>query len=249
MAEPMTAEAPEPNKVDIVPRQRSSSAAATERISRWSSPLSRPRRSCPPCCCSRCSRCSPRWCCRCSAARRRCGRWRCSSSRPRCWPATATRTCSSQGAPAHDRPRPSRAVPAGAGVLPIGCRRLGRAAAGRALPVAARPVRGRRRPAVRGGRRPTRRCCRRGSRATGHPHGQDPYFLYAATNLGSLIALLGYPFLLEPAFGLTLLSRLDGCFCTSVACDRDLLLFRSPRPTSSNSSGTGRERCRRASCR
>ena len=34
----------------------------------------------------------------------------------------------------------------------------------------------------------------------------------------------------------------DGCFCTSVACDRDLLLFRSPRSTSSNSSGTGRER-------
>jgi hypothetical protein len=26
---------------------------------------------------------------------------------------------------------------------------------------------------------------------TGHPHGHDPYFLYAASNLGSLIALLG----------------------------------------------------------
>src|SRR5215813_5109807 len=37
---------------------------------------------------------------------------------------------------------------------------------------------------------------------TGHPQGQDPYFLYAASNLGSLIALLGYPFVLEPAFGL-----------------------------------------------
>src|SRR5581483_8995262 len=37
---------------------------------------------------------------------------------------------------------------------------------------------------------------------TGHPHGRDPYFLYAASNLGSLIALLGYPFVLEPAFGL-----------------------------------------------
>jgi hypothetical protein len=43
---------------------------------------------------------------------------------------------------------------------------------------------------------------------TGHPHGRDPYFLYAASNLGSFIALLGYPFLLEPAFGLTQLSRL-----------------------------------------
>lgn len=37
--------------------------------------------------------------------------------------------------------------------------------------------------------------------ATGHPDGRDPYFLYAASNLGSLIALLGYPFLLEPTFG------------------------------------------------
>ena len=42
--------------------------------------------------------------------------------------------------------------------------------------------------------------------ATGHPHGRDPYFLYAASNLGSLIALLSYPILLEPAFGLKALS-------------------------------------------
>jgi hypothetical protein len=42
---------------------------------------------------------------------------------------------------------------------------------------------------------------------TGHPDGRDPYFLYAASNLGSLIALLGYPFVLEPAFGLTALSQ------------------------------------------
>jgi len=43
---------------------------------------------------------------------------------------------------------------------------------------------------------------------TGHPHGNDPYFLYAASNLGSLIALLSYPFILEPAFGLKALSRI-----------------------------------------
>jgi hypothetical protein len=42
---------------------------------------------------------------------------------------------------------------------------------------------------------------------TGHPHARDPYFLYAASNLGSLIALLGYPFVLEPALGLRALSR------------------------------------------
>src|SRR5262252_4634319 len=43
---------------------------------------------------------------------------------------------------------------------------------------------------------------------TGHPHGSDPYFLYAASNLGSLIALLSYPFVLEPVFGLKTLSKL-----------------------------------------
>jgi hypothetical protein len=41
---------------------------------------------------------------------------------------------------------------------------------------------------------------------TGHPHANDPYFLYAASNLGSLMALLAYPFVLEPAFGLKALS-------------------------------------------
>ncbi len=44
--------------------------------------------------------------------------------------------------------------------------------------------------------------------ASGHPHGRDPYFLYAASNLGSLIALLSYPLLLEPAFGLKALSTI-----------------------------------------
>ena len=43
---------------------------------------------------------------------------------------------------------------------------------------------------------------------SGHPNARDPYFLYAASNLGSLIALLGYPFILEPAFGLSQLSHL-----------------------------------------
>lgn len=42
---------------------------------------------------------------------------------------------------------------------------------------------------------------------TRHPAAKDPYFLYAASNLGSFVALLGYPFVLEPAFGLKALSR------------------------------------------
>jgi hypothetical protein len=37
---------------------------------------------------------------------------------------------------------------------------------------------------------------------SGHPHASDPYFLYGASNLGSLIALLAYPILLEPFAGL-----------------------------------------------
>jgi hypothetical protein len=37
---------------------------------------------------------------------------------------------------------------------------------------------------------------------TGHPDAGDPYFLYRASNVGSLIALLTYPVLMEPAFGL-----------------------------------------------
>ena len=33
---------------------------------------------------------------------------------------------------------------------------------------------------------------------SGHRHGSDPYFLYAASNIGSLLALLAFPILLEP---------------------------------------------------
>ncbi len=33
---------------------------------------------------------------------------------------------------------------------------------------------------------------------TRHPDARDPYFLYAASNLGSMLALLGYPLLIEP---------------------------------------------------
>ena len=35
--------------------------------------------------------------------------------------------------------------------------------------------------------------------ATAHPSSRDPYFLYAASNAGSLISLLGYPLFTEPA--------------------------------------------------
>ncbi len=38
---------------------------------------------------------------------------------------------------------------------------------------------------------------------TSHPEADNPYFLYAASNAGSLLALLSYPFLLEPSLPLT----------------------------------------------
>ena len=43
---------------------------------------------------------------------------------------------------------------------------------------------------------------------SGHPDARDPYFLYAASNLGSLIALIAYPTILEPTFGVSQLSHL-----------------------------------------
>ncbi len=43
---------------------------------------------------------------------------------------------------------------------------------------------------------------------TDHPSAKDPYFLYAASNFGSLIALLSYPLLVEPGFRLREQTRL-----------------------------------------
>ena len=37
---------------------------------------------------------------------------------------------------------------------------------------------------------------------TDHRDAQDPYYLYAASNMGSMLALLGYPFVVEPLLGL-----------------------------------------------
>lgn len=37
---------------------------------------------------------------------------------------------------------------------------------------------------------------------TGNAHANDPYFLYGASNLGSLLALLSYPVVIEPVLGL-----------------------------------------------
>jgi hypothetical protein len=65
---------------------------------------------------------------------------------------------------------------------------------------------------------------------TGHPAGKDPYFLYAASNVGSFLALLSYPFILEPVLSLRQHIRLWSggfwlLFALIVACG--YLLLRS----------------------
>jgi spermidine synthase len=43
---------------------------------------------------------------------------------------------------------------------------------------------------------------------SGNTRADDPYFLYAASNIGSLVGLIGYPFLVEPNLSLSQQSRL-----------------------------------------
>jgi spermidine synthase len=43
--------------------------------------------------------------------------------------------------------------------------------------------------------------------ATAHPSAKDPYFLYSASNVGSMLALISYPILIEPGLALAIQSR------------------------------------------
>jgi hypothetical protein len=68
---------------------------------------------------------------------------------------------------------------------------------------------------------------------TGHPDGPDPYFLYASSNIGSFLALLSYPVLLEPIFTLHMQDWMWSfgyglLILLIAACG--LLLLRSPAP-------------------
>jgi hypothetical protein len=68
--------------------------------------------------------------------------------------------------------------------------------------------------------------------ATGHRAGSDPYFLYAASNLGSLAALIAYPILVEPRVGLRQQAELwsigyAGLVALTAAC----ALFVRPQPS------------------
>ncbi|MGA2984878.1 MAG: fused MFS/spermidine synthase [Terriglobia bacterium] len=71
---------------------------------------------------------------------------------------------------------------------------------------------------------------------SGRPSSADPYFLYAASNAGSLVGLLSYPFVLEPLLRLSDQSRLwawgYGLFLL-LAAGCILLVWRSPISPSS----------------
>jgi hypothetical protein len=66
---------------------------------------------------------------------------------------------------------------------------------------------------------------------TGHPDGPDPYFLYSASNIGSFLALLSYPVLLEPMFTLRTQNWLWTCgygLLILLIAGCGVLLLRSP---------------------
>ena len=73
---------------------------------------------------------------------------------------------------------------------------------------------------------------------SGHKTASDPYYLYAASNAGSFVGLLAYPFILEPLIGLSeqsalwmklffvLTALLLTCFLFILSQRRDLLNFK-----------------------
>jgi spermidine synthase len=71
---------------------------------------------------------------------------------------------------------------------------------------------------------------------TGHPDGRDPYFLYSSSNIGSFLALLCYPLLLEPVFSLKLQNLMwTGGYALLIAliAGCGLLLWRAPASVAS----------------
>jgi hypothetical protein len=66
---------------------------------------------------------------------------------------------------------------------------------------------------------------------TGHPDGADPYFLYASSNVGSFLALLSYPLLIEPVFSLRVQNLIWTCgygLLIVLIAASGFLLWRSP---------------------
>ena len=92
--------------------------------------------------------------------------------------------------------------------------------------------------------------------SSAHPHADDPYFLYAASNAGSLVGLLAYPLVLEPllrlndqshlwSFGYMLFVAMTAA-CALLVCGRQAARV-NPRPEAGEEvavSGTWKERLR-----
>lgn len=86
---------------------------------------------------------------------------------------------------------------------------------------------------------------------TGHPDGEDPYFLYAASNIGSMVALLGYPFVIEPTLGVSAQTSLWSWLYLAfvallIACATQVFHVRASHAAHHReaTSGTWRERVR-----
>lgn len=68
---------------------------------------------------------------------------------------------------------------------------------------------------------------------TGHPLAKDPYFLYAASNVGSMLALVGYPTMVEPHLRLAdqaNLWRWGYCLLAALTAACAYCLLRAPTP-------------------
>src|SRR6185312_2610033 len=76
---------------------------------------------------------------------------------------------------------------------------------------------------------------------TGHRDAHDPYFLYAASNVGSFLALLSYPVLFEPIFTLHAQNRMwsIGFMVLIAACG--LLMLRVPARMARKTKRSGSE--------
>jgi hypothetical protein len=74
---------------------------------------------------------------------------------------------------------------------------------------------------------------------TGHPSGHDPYFLYASSNIGSFLALISYPLLIEPNLSLHVQTQSwtwGFALLTGLIAVCGVLLLRSDEPTTDKGS-------------
>ena len=76
---------------------------------------------------------------------------------------------------------------------------------------------------------------------TDHPASKDPYFLYVASNLGSVIGLLGYPLLVEPSLRLVsqgAMWSIGYVVLVVLVFASAVVLWRSPAPTTTTDSSS-----------